>query len=123
VIPEVQCFLGILGETEIDRAGKELPAVIHPARREKLLCPNNSEFLAQLRSQKILAAVAARYRKVPGIVEGSVRPKGNQGRVFVVRMSRQIENAPEHVKLFKAELDLARIHRIRKRRRRCGGEA
>ena len=119
MIPEVQRFLGIFGETEINRASKKLPAVIYPARRQKLLRSNDAQFLAQLRAEKVLSAVSARYGKITGIVERSVRPQRNQRRVFVVRMRRQIENSPEDIELFEAKLDLTRIHRIRKQRRRC----
>ena len=45
-IPNAQRLFRVFRETEIDRAGEELPAVIEPARGEKLLRANDAELFA-----------------------------------------------------------------------------
>ena len=118
-IPDAQGFLRRFGKTEVVRAGEELPAVIDPPRGEQLLRANNAELVAQFRPDQILAAVAASERKIGGVVERAVCPIGNQARVLIVRMRRDVEDATEHVQLLEREANLRRIHRLR----RLGGAA
>src|SRR5215467_2254592 len=69
VIPNVQRFVSCLGQPEIERSREELPGVVDASRTEQFLCANNAEALAQFGSQYILTSVAARNRKVSGVVE------------------------------------------------------
>ena len=75
VIPEMKRFLRCLGETEIDRAREELPAMIDPTRGQKLFGSDQAEFFPQLRAEQVLAAVAAGDGKIGRFVKSAVSPK------------------------------------------------
>src|SRR4029453_14256962 len=86
VIPELQRFVCRLLKPEIERSGEELRGVIDASRVEQFLCSNDAEALSQFGSQYILTSVAARDRKVSGVVKRTVRPKSHEICVFVVGM-------------------------------------
>ena len=88
--------------------------MIDAPRGEQFLCANNAELVAQLRADQILAAIAAGERKIGGIVERAVRPVGDQARVLIVRMRRNVEDAAEDVQLLERETNLRRIHLARR---------
>src|SRR4029079_7294659 len=97
VIPDVQRFVCRLRQAEIERARKELPGVVVAPRTEQSLRSNNAEPFAEFGTQYVLASVAARNRKISGIIKGTVRPERHQICVFVVRVRRDVKNATKHV--------------------------
>src|ERR1700680_2383444 len=64
LVPDAEGLEIVLGKTEVERAREELASAVDPARREQLLCARDSEFIAELGSEKVLAAVAARDGQV-----------------------------------------------------------
>src|SRR6476661_11005441 len=112
VIPDVQRFVSSLRKPEIERSRKELPGVVDASRTDQFLCSNNAEALAQFGSQYVLTSVAARNRKISGVVKRTVRPERHQICVFVVRVGRDVEHSAKHVELFQCELNLAGIHLV-----------
>src|SRR5262249_6678479 len=122
VIPNAECFVSCLRKPEIECAREELPGVVDASRTEQFLCSNNAEPLAQFRSQYILTSVAARNRKISGVVKRTVRPERHQICVFVVRVRSDVKHAAKHVELFQCELNLAGIHLFwSQQRRRIAG--
>ena len=112
-IPNPQRLRGIFRETEVDRAGEELPTMIEAARGQELMRPDEAELFAQFRTDQILAAIAAGDAKIRGFIKRAVRPQRHQVRVFVVGMRGDIEDAPKHIQFLERELDLRRVHRRR----------
>src|SRR5262249_10269131 len=78
VIPDVQRFLSRLRKPEVVRSREELLGVVDAPGLEQFFCSNNAEPLAQLGSQYILTSVAARNRKISGVVKRTVRPERHQ---------------------------------------------
>jgi len=58
--PELKGFPVILGKTKILGAREELPATVHPPRRQQFLRADYPEFIPDFRPEHILPAVAAR---------------------------------------------------------------
>src|SRR5262249_16409855 len=112
VIPNAQRFVSCLRKPEIERACEELPGVVDASRTEQFLGTNDTEALAQFGPQYILASVAARNRKISGVVKRTVRPERHQICIFVVRVRRDVENAAKDAELFQGELNLAGTHLI-----------
>ena len=110
-IPEAQRLRGRLRESEIVRAREELLAVIDPARGQQFLGADDAQLFAQLRADQILPAVAARQRKIGGVVKRAVRPIGDQAGVLVVRMRGDVKRASEHIQFLQREPDFRRVHR------------
>jgi hypothetical protein len=69
-----------------------LPPAIEPARCEQFLCARDAEFLVEFGPDFVLPAVAAREREVGGAVSAAAREIGNELRVFVVRMSADVQH-------------------------------
>ena len=92
-------------ETEIIRAGEELPAVIDAPRGEQLLGANHTKLFAQFRPNQVLSAVTARHREVRGVIERAIRPKGNQPGVLIIRMRGDVERTAEYIQLLQPEPD------------------
>ena len=113
-IPDAQSFLGRFGKTEIVRAGEKLAAVIDPPCGEQFLRANDTELIAQLRPDQILAAIAAGEREIGGVIECAVRPIRDQARVLIVRMRRDVEDAAEDIQFLERETNLRGIHRLRR---------
>ncbi len=113
-IPDAQGFTDRLRESEVVRPGEELLAVIDPPRGQKFLRADDAELLAQLRSDQVLAAIAARHREIRRIVKRAVRPIRDQPGILVIGMRRDVEHAAEHIQLFEREPNLRRVHRIRR---------
>jgi hypothetical protein len=118
VIPDVQRFISRFRKPEIECSREELPGVVDAARIQQFLCSNDAEALAQFWSQYILTSVAARNRKISGVVKGTVRPERHQICVFVVRVRGDVKNAAKHVELVQCELNLAGVHLLWRQRRR-----
>src|SRR4029078_10631191 len=72
VIPDVQRFVSGFGEPEVVRSGEELLRMVDASGVEQFLCSNDAESLAQFGSQYILTSVAARNRKISGVVKRTV---------------------------------------------------
>ena len=64
VAPDAEGLFGRLGEAEVNGAREELLRAVDATRGQKLLRAHESEQLALLRAEKVLAAVAARERKI-----------------------------------------------------------
>src|SRR5215471_17558113 len=69
VIPNAQRFVSRLRKPKIERSREELPGVVDAPRTEQFLCSNDAEPLAQFGSQYILTSIAARNRKICGVVK------------------------------------------------------
>src|SRR5689334_3902019 len=83
---------------------------------QQLAGADDSEALAQFRSEKILPAIAPSYRQIGGIIKRTVRPQRHQVRVLVIRVGCDVENASEHVQLLQSELNFSCVHWLRQ----CG---
>src|ERR1043165_7489633 len=70
-VPDPQRFGRAFRETEIDRASEKLMSVIDFAGGKQFVSPNETRSLAELRSEKILPAVATRHGEICGVVERS----------------------------------------------------
>src|SRR5207248_566862 len=72
-IPNPQSLLGCFGKAKINRAREKLPAAVNPPRRQQFLRACNAQLLIELRSDLILAAVAAGQRKVSRAITPATR--------------------------------------------------
>src|SRR4030095_9310961 len=97
VIPDVQRFLSRLRKPEVVRSREELLRMVDTSRVEQFLCSDDAEALAEFGSQYVLTSVAARNRKIGGVVKRTVRPERHQICIFVVRVRRDVKNAAKHV--------------------------
>ena len=68
LVPNLERLAIILGVTEINGAGEELLAAINAPGSEQFLRADDAKFLAELRPEHILAAVAASDREIGGAV-------------------------------------------------------
>ena len=100
-VPDSQRLAVILGITEIHRAAEKLPAAVEPAGGEQLLSAGHAQFIAELGAEHVLAAVAAREREIGRAVIPSARQIGDQQRVFVVGMRRDVEHTAHFLKAVK----------------------
>ena len=92
-IPNSQGLAIILGKTEINRSRKELPAAIDAPGGEQFLRANHADLIAEFRAEHILAAIAARKRKVGCAVISPSGEISDQFGIFVVGMRRNVEYA------------------------------
>src|SRR5262245_35004760 len=69
VTPNAHRFVSRLGKPEIKRSREELPGVVNTSRIEQFLCSNNAEAFAQFGPEYVLTSVAARNRKISGVVK------------------------------------------------------
>src|SRR3954447_23759774 len=99
VIPDSQGFVSRFRKSEVERSREELPRVVDVSRIEQFLCSNNAEPLAEFGSQYILTSIAARNRKISGLVKRTVRPERHQICVFVVWVRGYVQNAAKHIEL------------------------
>src|SRR5262245_8730106 len=83
VIPDVQRFPSRLRKPEVVRSRKELLRMVNAPRIEQFLCSDDAKALAEFGSQYVLTSVAARNRKISGVVKRTVRPERHQICVFV----------------------------------------
>src|SRR5262245_39539619 len=97
VIPEAHRFFRRLGKPEIVRSREELLRMVDASCIEQFLCSNDAESFAQLRSDYVLTAVAARNRKISGVEKRTVRPERHQICIFVVGVRRDVKNAAKHI--------------------------
>src|SRR5208282_471816 len=66
VTPFVERFLRSLGESKIDGTREELLRAVYSPRRQQLLGADYSECVPLLRTDQILATLAASQRKISG---------------------------------------------------------
>src|SRR4030095_9386154 len=116
VIPDVQRFISRFGKPEVVRSREELLRMVDASRVDQFLCTDNAEPLAQFGSKYVLTSVAARNRKISGVVKRTVRPERHQICVFVVWVRRDVKHAAKHVELLQGELNLARVHLVWRQR-------
>ncbi len=99
-VPNAQRFAIILGIAKIHRAGEKLFATVQPARSQQFLRANDAEFFAEFRSEHVLAAVAARDRKISGAIVPAPREKGDELRVLVIGMRGDVKHPASLAKIF-----------------------
>ena len=92
-IPDTQRFLVILRKPEVFRAREVLPSPIQTPRGEQFLGASYAQLLAELGTEQVLAAVAARERQIGHPVSTTARQVGDDPRVLVVRMRRDVQHA------------------------------
>ena len=112
--PDPQRLVGALRETEVARAGEELLRAVDPARRQQLLRPDEAQRRPLLGADQVLPAVAARDRQIGRAHERAVGQVGEQRRVLVVGVGRDVEDAAGDAELAQAEGDLRGV-RLRRR--------
>ena len=88
-----QRLLVVLGIAEVVRAREILPAPVQAPGGEQLLGAGHAQLLAELGADQVLAAVAAREREIRRPVSATAREVGDELRVLVVRMRRDVEHA------------------------------
>ena len=89
----------ILGIAKIHRAGEKLLAAVQPPRGQQFLGADDAQFRAEFRAENVLPAVAAIDRKISGAVMASAREEGDELRVLVVGMRRDVKHAAERVEI------------------------
>src|SRR5215211_7140580 len=99
VIPKVHRFVSRFRKSEVGCSREELLRMIDASRIEQFLRSDDTEPLAQFRTDQILAAVPARNRKISRVVKRAVRPERHQICVFVIGMRRDVKDAAKHVEL------------------------
>jgi hypothetical protein len=99
--PKFERFLGRLGITE------ELFGSVDPTGRQELMGSDEADFSSLFRTDQILAALASSDRKVGGPKFPPLGEIGQKGGVFIVRMSADIQNAPQDVELLKSDFQFA----------------
>jgi len=71
---------------------------VETAGGEQFLGAGHAQFLAEFRTQHVLAAIAARQREVGGPVISTARQIGNQQGVFIVGMGGDVKHAAHFAK-------------------------
>src|SRR5690606_34066802 len=104
--PDLERLVRGLRVSEISSAREELAASVDAARGEQLLRAYDSQAVPELRTDEVLAAVAAREREVGRVDLRAQRPVGNQARVLVVRMRGDVESAAQILQLLERPEDL-----------------
>ncbi len=95
--PLLQCLVERPGVPEVERAGEELTGAVDAARRQQLLRANETELLAELRTDQVLAALTAREREVGGLAAHAARHQREQRGVLVVGMGADDQHAAMRV--------------------------
>src|SRR4051812_45718039 len=86
VLPHPQRLVHILRKSVIDRAREILPPAIESTSGEQFVRAGETEFLSELGTNFVLAAVTAGVGKIRGAESATARQLGKQRIVFVVRM-------------------------------------
>ena len=94
-VPDPQRLLVVLRIPEVFRAREILPPPIQAPGHEQLLGAGHTQLLAELGTEQILAAVAAREREIGRTVSTTARQVGDGLRVLIVRMRRDVEHAAQ----------------------------
>ena len=118
VAPFLQGLLGGAREAEIDGAREELLGAVDLPRRQQFLRADDAELRALLAADQVLAAFAARQRKVGRAHVAPAREVGEHRGAFVVGMGGDVQHGAEFVELVQRLLDLGRAG---KRALRGGG--
>ena len=87
------------GVTEIEGAGEELPRTVDAARRQQLLRAENSQRLAEIGSDQVLPAFAARQREVGRLATELARHQRQRRSVFVVGVGADDQQAAMRLEL------------------------
>src|SRR5580693_5118556 len=90
--------VGGFRESEIDGAGEKLFTSVDTASGEQLLSANDSQFVALLATDQILAALTAGERKICRAHVASSRKVGQKCSIFIVGMGGDHHHAPERGK-------------------------
>ncbi len=104
--PFLEGLLGGLRKPKIDRPREVLLAAVDPARRQQFLRADQAQQFALLRSDEILAAVAARQGKIGGpnlAATGKIR---QHRRILVVRMGADRQNTAQDIQPLQCEFGL-----------------
>ena len=96
---------GRLGEAEIDGAREELLGAVDLARVQQFLRADDAELRALFRADQVLAALAARQRKVRGAHVPSAGEVGEHRRALVVRVGGDHQHRAELVQLVERLFD------------------
>src|SRR5436190_6723348 len=91
-IPEAQRLFRRLGKPKINRPRKKLPATIKPAPGHQFLRAGDAQLLVELRADFVLSAIAAGDREIAGAIAAPAREVGDELRVLVIRMRRDVKN-------------------------------
>ena len=108
VTPFLQGFGGGLGKTEIDRACKKLLRAVDLARVQQFLRANDPQLRALFGADQVLAALAARQRKVRRAHVPAAREVGEHGGALVVGVRGDHQHGSELVQFVKRLFDLGR---------------
>src|SRR5688572_32311058 len=85
-VPLAERFFSGFGKAEVDSPGEKLLRSIEAARGQQLVCANHAEVGSLFGADQVLAALAARERKVSGAKMAAAREISEQCGVLVVRM-------------------------------------
>ena len=106
--PFLQRLVGGARESEIDRAGEELLGAIDLARRQQFLRADDAELCALFGADQVLAAFAARQRKIRRAHVPAAREVREYGGTLVVGVGRDVQHRSQFVELVQRLLDFGR---------------
>jgi hypothetical protein len=94
-VPDLQGLPIVLREPEVVRAAEVLSPPVDTPGREQFLGTGHAQLLAELRAEEILTAVPAGEREIGRPIPAPARQVGDDLRVFVIGMGRDIEHAAQ----------------------------
>ena len=104
----LQRLVGGARESEIDGAGEELLGAVDLPRGQQFLRADDAELRALFGADQVLAAFAARQRKICRAHVPAAREVGEHGGTLVVRVGRDVQHRSQFVELVQRLLDFGR---------------
>src|SRR5688500_9713742 len=111
-VPLAERFFSGMGKAEVDRPGETLLRSIEAARGPQPGCANHAEVGSLFGADQVLAAIAARERKVSGAKMAAARERSEQCGVHVVRMRGDHQARAKRAQTVERELDVRGAARL-----------
>ncbi len=91
---------------EIRRAGEELASAVDLTGRHEFIGSDDAKTVAEFITNQVLPALASRHREVGGLKASLMDEVGDELRVLVIRMRRNMQDAPHLPQLMQLTEDL-----------------
>ena len=107
--PLLETLLRALAVAEVHRTGEELLTAIDAPCFEQLLRADDAQRVAQFGADQVLSTIAACEAEVAGADLPAIAQPGDQTRVLIIGMRRDVKHTAQHIELLHLVQDLGGV--------------